>query len=159
MFTPPPIKLSKDIYYFKKENKIKNPTDYSILLGGLFTEWGYKPIFEAQFDQMHVDLYIPDWNPNIIIEIYGEREPEQYKVDSNRDGFLVRNQKSVQRICNKNISEYLPKDEQIRLYFKGLSIFEKQLQDWKESGIPDYFEVKNDVILEDFHQDINQWFH
>lgn len=157
MFTPPSIKLSKDIYYFKKENKIKNPTDYAIILGGLFTDLGYKPIYEAQFDQMHVDLYIPDWNPNIVIEVYGDREPEQYIVDGKRDGFLVRHQISVQRICNKNIS-VLPLIEQTRLYFKGLNVFEQQLQSWKENGIPDYLEDKSTITLDNLHDDITEWF-
>lgn len=165
MFKPQQIKLSKDIYYFKKENKIPYPTDYALILGGLFTDWGHKPIFEIVFDKMHVDLYIPDWNKNVLIEVYGERKSEQYKADGNRDGFLVHHQKSVQRICNKDISE-IPLLEQIRLYFKGLNIFEQQLQDWKENGIPDYLKVKNDVIFEDhqdlhqdLHEDIDQWFH
>lgn len=156
MFKPISLKLSKDIYYFKKENNL-NPTDYAIMFGGLFAEWGYKPIFEAQFDQMHVDLYVPDWNPNVVLEMCGEREREQSKNDGNRDGYLVRHQISVQRVSNKTISECIPPNEQVRLYFKGLNIFVQQLQDWKENGIPDYLENKSGRNLNDFHDDIIEW--
>lgn len=156
MFKPQQIKLPKDIYDFKRDNNIPYPTDYALILGGLITEWGYKPIFEVVFDKMHVDLYIPEFNENLLVEVYGKRNSEQYKTDGNRDGFLLHNQKSVQRISNETISE-IPLLDQIRLYFKGLDVFEKQLRYWSEHGIPDY-KVQSDVTLDTLSDDIDEWF-
>ena len=159
MFNPHPIKLPRDIYYFRKEQNLKSPTIPAFLLGGLFIHWGYTPIFEAPYDQMKIDLYIPSWNPHIFIEVYGERLPEQHKSDSNRDGYLVRQGKSVQRINNQDIVENIPPLEQIRLYFLGVAAYEKQLRSWKESGIiPDYQKDNHDVTLSTLSNDFDRWF-
>lgn len=158
-----PIKLAKDLYYFKEKHKIPSPTEHALMLGGLLAEMGHVPIFEALFGRMHIDLYTPTLNPNLFFEAYGERHPSQYKADGNRDGYIVRNGYSVHRIQN-SVLEKLPEALKMKFYINGVSLFEKQLRTWYAEGIPNYCKTqpkeKEDKQSDftELEKDIEDWF-
>lgn len=124
-----------DKYNFMRENDIKPPTGYALLLGGYFIEEGHEVIFEQRIGKMHVDLYIPSWDPYMIIEVMGEREPEQVEQDKKRDQRLSCLELNVRRYSNDYINHHF--DNQGHRHFLAVNAFEKQIRHWMENGIPD----------------------
>ncbi|MEK3797638.1 DUF559 domain-containing protein [Peribacillus sp. FSL H8-0477] len=133
------------IHDFMDKNKIKQPTDHAILLGGELISQGHKVIFECPISNMHTDLYVPTLNEKIFIEVVGDiRTKEQLIKDRNRDAFLSCEGFTVLRFNNEKIENYV--QDQINKYFLGINAFEKHLNYWRLNGIPKILTKKEEQM-------------
>lgn len=138
-------------FEFMKRNKINEPTDHSLVLGGYFIDKGEQVIFEHKIDNIRVDLYIPTWSKSIIIEVVGDdRTKDQLKCDRNRDCFLSCNGKNVIRFKNSMI-EQIDFITQMKYWFKGTNSFEQQLDKMIQGKVfkEDLFENELDELFDD----------
>lgn len=141
-----------------KANNVKMPTKHAFIYGGFLIHNGYKVVFEAKFDKMRVDILAEEIL--LINEIHGERQREQSLDDGRRDCFVLLNTNvGIQRITNQQIADFIPKSEQMRYSLLAFEKYKKQLEHWRENGIPDYYpKYKNKNMPSVFADDILQSF-